>query len=115
MKGLARNLANKLCADLNSLEHGPIGFIERDIVEPHPTSQALMVVGRKTQLDYASHPLVVGAPYRPEDIEISALLESDTESSGVCGTNVVSFICFAGPIALVARILCARCYSCWHQ
>uniref|UniRef100_A0A914X795 Pseudouridine synthase II N-terminal domain-containing protein n=1 Tax=Plectus sambesii TaxID=2011161 RepID=A0A914X795_9BILA len=88
IKSLYRQLANNLCADLNALDQAPMKLIERDIVQPHPVTQSLLVVGRKTQLDYSTHPLVVGDPYRPEDIEISALHESDTETCGVCVVGI---------------------------
>lgn len=106
MRSMYRRLVDSLCADLNALEQPPMKLIERDVVRPHPDTQALLVVGRKTQLHYSTHPLVVGAAYRPEDIEISALLESDTESCGVCGS--------ISPLLFLEHIIASLTrFSCW--
>lgn len=45
-------LVKNICEQGNALEEWSIPEIEMPIVEPHPKTDALVVVGMKTQLDY---------------------------------------------------------------
>ncbi|KAI1723431.1 putative tRNA pseudouridine synthase 2 [Ditylenchus destructor] len=77
-------LINAICTQGNELGDSEVPTIEVPIVEPHPKSQALVVVGKRKQLDYSLHPLVVGKIFRPEDIHIEQLQDLGKASSGVC-------------------------------
>uniref|UniRef100_A0A1I8ER92 Uncharacterized protein n=1 Tax=Wuchereria bancrofti TaxID=6293 RepID=A0A1I8ER92_WUCBA len=72
--------ANKRCL--------PIGIpgIEMPIVEPHPIPQAPVIVGLRKQPNYNFHPVVVGKPFRKEDIRIEEL-DYQQHSSSVFGIN----------------------------
>uniref|UniRef100_A0A915PKX4 Pseudouridine synthase II N-terminal domain-containing protein n=1 Tax=Setaria digitata TaxID=48799 RepID=A0A915PKX4_9BILA len=70
--------ANKRCSPVEVPE------IEMPVVEPHPKSQAPVVVGLRKQPDYNFHPLVVGQPFRKEDIRVEELDYQQPAGSGIC-------------------------------
>uniref|UniRef100_F1LAL8 tRNA pseudouridine synthase 2 n=1 Tax=Ascaris suum TaxID=6253 RepID=F1LAL8_ASCSU len=85
LTSLKKILVSAICSDANECIPPPrIPTIELPIVEPHPKSQALVIVGMRKQLDYSSHPLVVGQPFRKEDIRIEEMHYLGPASSGVC-------------------------------
>ncbi|KAL3072042.1 hypothetical protein niasHT_033944 [Heterodera trifolii] len=78
-------LMRRICEQANCLDPcRPLPTIEMPIVEAHPKSGALVVVGRKKQIDYSKHPLMVGQMFRPEDMRIEALNYLEPSCSGVC-------------------------------
>ncbi|KHN82624.1 putative tRNA pseudouridine synthase 2 [Toxocara canis] len=85
LTALKKILISAICSDANNcVPPARIPVIEMPVVEPHPKSQALLVVGMRKQLDYSSHPLVVGEAFRREDIRVEELHYLEPASSGVC-------------------------------
>uniref|UniRef100_A0A0R3RUV5 TruB_N domain-containing protein n=1 Tax=Elaeophora elaphi TaxID=1147741 RepID=A0A0R3RUV5_9BILA len=70
--------ANKRCLPIE------IPDIEMPVVESHPISQAPVVIGIRKQPNYDFHPLVVGQPFRKEDIRVEELDYQQPASSGLC-------------------------------
>ncbi|VDO53159.1 unnamed protein product [Onchocerca flexuosa] len=82
---LKRHLINAICEGANR-RCSPVEIpqIEMPVVEPHPISQAPVVVGLRKQPNYDFHPLVVGQPFRKEDIRVEELDYQQPASSGLC-------------------------------
>ncbi|EJW87269.1 hypothetical protein WUBG_01819 [Wuchereria bancrofti] len=85
LTALRLRLINAICEDANK-RCLPIEMseIEMPIVEPHPISQAPVIVGLRKQPNYDFHPLVVGKPFRKEDIRIEEFDYQQPASSGLC-------------------------------
>ncbi|TKR80976.1 hypothetical protein L596_014936 [Steinernema carpocapsae] len=81
---LKRTLARTICEEGNSLGDLFVPLIKVPIVEPHPNSQALVVVGYRDQPDYSQHPLVAGFPLNERDVRIEELHYQSPASSGLC-------------------------------
>lgn len=81
---LKKRIVERIVEDGNRLDQPAVPMIEMPIIEPHPVSQALVVVGKRKQLDYSQHPLMVGRAFRPEDIMIEEMNDLEITSSGVC-------------------------------
>ncbi|VDK21216.1 unnamed protein product, partial [Anisakis simplex] len=87
LAALKKILTSAICANANAAVRTPeqqLPLIEMPIVEPHPKSQALVITGLRKQLDYTHHPLVVGEPFRKEDIRVEELNYMEPTSCGVC-------------------------------
>lgn len=82
---LKKLIVKRIVEEGNTYDDPKIPMIQMPIVEPHPESQASVVVGMREQLDYSQHPLMVGKAFRPEDIMIEQINELEPASSGVCG------------------------------
>ncbi|KAL3989805.1 TruB pseudouridylate synthase (N terminal domain) family protein [Acanthocheilonema viteae] len=82
---LKRYLISRICESANR-RCLPIEIpeIEMPIVEPHPISQAPVVIGVRKQPNYDFHPLVVGRPFRKEDIRVEELDYQQAATSGLC-------------------------------
>jgi hypothetical protein len=52
ISALKRILVNRICEDGNAFEEIVVPEIKKPIVQPHPVTQAPIVVGMQTQLDY---------------------------------------------------------------
>jgi hypothetical protein len=52
LPSIKKLLMKKISNSVNALEPAPIPMIERPIVEAHPKTGALLVVGLRKQLDY---------------------------------------------------------------
>lgn len=52
LNSIKKMLINAICTQGNELGDSEVPTIEVPIVEPHPKSQALVVVGKRKQLDY---------------------------------------------------------------
>ncbi|GMR31868.1 hypothetical protein PMAYCL1PPCAC_02063 [Pristionchus mayeri] len=83
---LKKSILKRICVQANLATGWPKQLPEIDIplVEEHPTSGALIVVGRKRQVDYSCNPLVVGEMFRTEDVRLEELHKLETASSGLC-------------------------------
>jgi len=84
LESIRRRLVASICKAGNAIDDTEVPTIEMPVVEAHPVSEAPVVVGTRTQLDYSLHPLMVGQIFRPEDIEVEPLQDIETSSSGVC-------------------------------
>uniref|UniRef100_A0A7E4UNF9 N(6)-L-threonylcarbamoyladenine synthase n=1 Tax=Panagrellus redivivus TaxID=6233 RepID=A0A7E4UNF9_PANRE len=51
IEAMKKLLINRIVAEGNELDNSSVPMIEMPIVEPHSDSQALVVVGKRTQLD----------------------------------------------------------------
>ncbi|CAG9535693.1 unnamed protein product [Cercopithifilaria johnstoni] len=85
LTSLKRYLINAICETANK-RCLPIEIpeIEMPIVESHPISQAPVVIGIRKQPNYNFHPLVVGQPFRKEDIRVEELDYQQPAGSGLC-------------------------------
>ncbi|VDK87044.1 unnamed protein product [Onchocerca ochengi] len=90
ISALKRHLINAICEGANK-RCSPVEIpqIEMPIVEPHPISQAPVVVGLRKQPNYDFHPLVVGQPFRKEDIRVEELDYQQPASSGLCSDTII--------------------------
>ncbi|KAF8384606.1 hypothetical protein PRIPAC_73748, partial [Pristionchus pacificus] len=85
LNALKKNILKRICTQGNLATGWPrLPEIDIPVVEEHPSSGALIVVGRKRQIDYTHHPLVVGETFRTEDLRVEELHQLETASSGVC-------------------------------
>ncbi|GMT32153.1 hypothetical protein PFISCL1PPCAC_23450, partial [Pristionchus fissidentatus] len=85
LNGLKKNIVKRICAQANAVTGWPkLPTIDVPLIDEHPTSGALVVVGRKRQIDYSQHALVVGETFRVEDLRLEELHPLETTSSGVC-------------------------------
>ncbi|VDN60483.1 unnamed protein product [Dracunculus medinensis] len=79
-----KRIVEAICEGGNrSIPEIRLPVINMPVVEAHHKSQALIVVGWKKQSDYSLHPLVIGEPFRAEDIQIEELHNTGNFSSGV--------------------------------
>lgn len=85
LAALKKLIVNRIVEEGNTYDDYEVPMIEVPVVEPHPTTQALVVVGKRKQLDYSKHPLMVGRAFHSGDIMIEQIGDLETSSSGVCG------------------------------
>lgn len=81
---LKKRIIERIVDEGNNLDDPIIPYMNMPIVEPHPVSQALVVVGTRKQLDYSQHPLMVGKAFRPEDLMLEEVKDIEPSTSGVC-------------------------------
>uniref|UniRef100_A0AC34QN36 Pseudouridine synthase II N-terminal domain-containing protein n=1 Tax=Panagrolaimus sp. JU765 TaxID=591449 RepID=A0AC34QN36_9BILA len=84
LETLKKRIIQRIVEDGNKYDDSVVPMIKMPIVEPHPISQASVVVGFREQLDYSRHPLMVGKAFRPEDVMLEELKDAETSSSGLC-------------------------------
>uniref|UniRef100_A0A914HDZ7 Pseudouridine synthase II N-terminal domain-containing protein n=1 Tax=Globodera rostochiensis TaxID=31243 RepID=A0A914HDZ7_GLORO len=85
ISALEKLLLRRICEQANCLDPcRPLPTVELPIVESHSKSGALVVVGKRTQVDYSKHPLMVGQMFRPEEMRIEVLNFLEPSCSGVC-------------------------------
>uniref|UniRef100_A0AC34FVT3 Uncharacterized protein n=1 Tax=Panagrolaimus sp. ES5 TaxID=591445 RepID=A0AC34FVT3_9BILA len=89
LASLKKRIVNQIVEEGNTYDDSmdTIPMIEMPIVEPHPVTEALLVVGTRRQLDYRRHPLMCGKSFRAEDIMIEQITELEPASSGICGKH----------------------------
>uniref|UniRef100_A0A914YUP6 Pseudouridine synthase II N-terminal domain-containing protein n=1 Tax=Panagrolaimus superbus TaxID=310955 RepID=A0A914YUP6_9BILA len=92
LTSIKKRIVNRIVEEGNTYDDSmnSIPLIEMPIVEPHPETEALMVVGTRQQLDYRRHPLMAGKAFRAEDIMIEQITELEPASSGICAFAIGS-------------------------